>query len=314
VMAVSANNLAGVWAYQLANNDAASFSHMSLDPTNSQNLYLIGSTQNSYSHYNQQLTGNQDYLIVQMNIGGSSPTVNWIRLLGTDVYSHGRNVAVDSKGFIYLCGFALGSSVQYKVTSNGQSDILAAKMNSAGSFVWVNLIGGPQVEDSWWIAFNEDSYGTMYIAADTNGNFSYSGKPINVVGNSLDNIGIVSVNMNNGAVQWFVVEGAQGKGAATPAAIFYGSDSNLYVSGMVKGTFEGTPTSDNSEDVLFAIYNNVGTLTYFDILGSTATELVYGMDLDQNLNAYIVGGTNGEFGGENQGFSPDFFKVVAKKN
>lgn len=99
------------------------------------------------------ISSNYDYgvFIIQWNQNGG---VNWVRTFGSDCYVEARALAVDDSSNIYLGGnfkckldafsdvFGAGA-----FNSTGFQDVLAAKFDSTGSFVWARNYGG-QLEDN----------------------------------------------------------------------------------------------------------------------------------------------------------------------
>jgi beta-xylosidase len=93
----------------------------------------------------------------------SSGTFQWVNTYGRSAFDAGHDITVDSSGNSYITGYFEGK-VDFgagKVTSAGGGDIFVLKLNSSGTFQWVNTYGGTSADVGEGIAV--DSSGNIYI-------------------------------------------------------------------------------------------------------------------------------------------------------
>lgn len=114
-----------------------------------------------------------------------------------------------------------------------------------------------------------------------------SSRNIYTVGDDGD-IQIAKFN-TNGTLQWFRLLGAASADSGNGIAV--DSSGNVYIVGRTLSAGMG------SSDVYIAKYNTSGTLQWQRYLGSSLSEIGYGIALDSSANIYITGstsaGTNG---------------------
>jgi len=92
-----------------------------------------------------------------------SATFQWVSTFGGTSNDIGEDIAVDSSGNSYITGSFQGT-VDFgggNVTSAGGADIIVLKLNSSGTFQWVNTYGGTSSDVGEGITV--DSSGNSYI-------------------------------------------------------------------------------------------------------------------------------------------------------
>ncbi|GAG08956.1 unnamed protein product, partial [marine sediment metagenome] len=185
------------------------------------NIYITGYT-------NGDLDGNT-------NAGGFDIFVSkyatngyreWTKLLGTSGNDHGKAIAVDSNGYIYITGSTNGDLDGN--TNAGGPDIFISKYDINGTKQWTELLGTSENETGRAIAV--DSNGYIYITGSTSGDLD---------GNT--NAGVYDVFISkydiNGTKQWTELlgraENEQGYG------IVVDSSGNIYITGHTNGDLDG---------------------------------------------------------------------------
>ena len=103
--------------------------------------------------------GGSDIFVLKLN---SSGTFQWVKTFGSASSDYGYGIAVDSSGNSYITGY-YGNTIDFgggNVTTNGNWDVFVLKLNSSGTFQWVNTYGGTALDYGYGIAV--DSSGNSY--------------------------------------------------------------------------------------------------------------------------------------------------------
>jgi endonuclease V-like protein UPF0215 family len=103
--------------------------------------------------------GFSDIFVLKLN---SSGTFQWVKTFGSASSDYGYGIAVDSSGNSYITGY-YGNTIDFgggNVTTNGNWDVFVLKLNSSGTFQWVNTYGGTALDYGYGIAV--DSSGNSY--------------------------------------------------------------------------------------------------------------------------------------------------------
>ena len=96
----------------------------------------------------------------------------------------GRGIAVDSSGNSYITGYFEGT-VDFgggDVTSAGNTDIFVLKLNSSGTFQWVNTYGS--TSNNLGLSIAVDSSGKFYTTGGFLGTVDFGGGDITATANS----------------------------------------------------------------------------------------------------------------------------------
>ncbi len=100
--------------------------------------------------------GSYDALVFKLDSEGM---LQWSLVFGTPVSDAINDVCVDQlDGSIYVVGYT-------KNTTTGKSDVLVAKISPSGELVWVKAFGGPENENAYSVAVDNDY---VYVAGYTN--------------------------------------------------------------------------------------------------------------------------------------------------
>ena len=153
-------NTSGVkqWTKLLGSSSKESGNQIITD--NSGNVYVTGFTEGILDGGN--LKGSRDMLIAKVN---SSGTFQWVKQIG-DTYSEGKDLSLDSDGYIYIVGFTNGD---FDGNSNiGGADIFVAKYNPLdGNKLWSKQYGSSFDDYGSGIAI--DTLNNVYITGYTKG-------------------------------------------------------------------------------------------------------------------------------------------------
>jgi len=130
-----------------------------------------------------------------------------------------------------------------------------------------------------------DSSGNVYVTG-----FTYGGLDGTNAGNS--DLFVVKYN-SSGTKQWTKQLGTSSTDLANGVAT--DSSGNVYVAGGTYGGLDGN-TKGNS-DLIVVKYNSSGTKQWTKQLGTSSTDLAYGVATDSSGNVYVAGGTYGGLDG-----------------
>lgn len=145
------------------------------------NCFLTGYFSNTIQFGDIQLTsaGSQDVFVAKLGAGG-----NWLWAVraGGDFYDKGLGVSRDASGNVYICGAfdnqaSFGSS---DLTSNGEADAFAAKLDPAGNWLWAAGGGGADNDYAYGISAHSD--GDSYITGFIYGNSIFGSCDVSSIG------------------------------------------------------------------------------------------------------------------------------------
>ena len=86
------------------------------------------------------------------------------------------------------------------------------------------------------------------------------------------------------------------------------SSDNIYVSGYTYGGLDGN-TNSGSEDIFLVKYNSSGTKQWTQQLGTSSTDVGWGLTSDSSDNIYVSGYTYGGLDGNTNSGGYDIFLV-----
>ena len=238
--------------------------------------------------------GNTDIFVLKLN---SSGTFQWVSTFGSTGRDVGYGIAVDSSGNYYILGYFEGT-VDFgggDVTSVSARDIFVLKLDSSGTFQWVNTFGG--TSDNVGIGIAVDSSGNSYILGYFEGTVNFGGGNVTPAG--YNDIFVLKLN-SSGTFQWVSTFGSTSNDVGIGIAV--DSSGNSYITGYFEGTVDfggGNITSSGGADIFVLKLNSSGTFQWVSTFGGTSTDVGYGIAVDSSGNFYITGYFQGtvDFGG-----------------
>jgi len=271
----------------------------------SNNVYLAGVTLSTYGiasggHQNSFVGSgyNGDAFLVKFNAAGVR---QWGTYYGGTGSDHGRSVATDGSGNVFLAGsttssdnIASGGFQNYRA---GSDDAFLVKFNSAGVRQWGTFYGGSGAEDlgSSVVA---DASGNVYLASQTMSatEIAYNGHQ-NSWGGDYD--AFLVKFRPNGQRLWATYYGDIGSDYRNSVAVD-GSD-NVYLagytssttgiaSGGVQNTFGG------SRDGFLVKFNKAGIRIWGTYYGGSDFDNVLSVGTDGSDNVYLAGNTKSTIG------------------
>jgi hypothetical protein len=203
------------------------------------------------------------------SLSAQSPTIGWIRQVGSARVDYGRGVAADSLGNIAFGGWALGSLSDPNV---GTWSSFTASYSSSGNQQWTQQTFPP---------FNSVIQ-TEGVALDGLGNTYNVGLATNA---NTAGDGFVEKHNSSGAVVWTrFFSTPNGDGANGVQADKFG---NVFVCGGTFGTLGSS--SFGGGDTFVCKLNSTGNLLWTTQLGSSLLEDAFGISIDTAGNSYVCG-------------------------
>jgi peptidoglycan hydrolase-like protein with peptidoglycan-binding domain len=262
------------------------------------NIYITGYFYETVDFGGGNVTsaGSTDIFVLKLN---SSGTFQWVNTYGGTSFDFGRGIAVDSSGNIYITGYFY-ETVDFgggNVTSAGSTDIFVLKLNSSGTFQWVNTYGGTSFDFGRGIAV--DSSGNIYITG-------YFYETVDFGGGNLTSAGgadIFVLKLNSSATfQWVSTFGSTSIDVGEDITV--DSSGNSYITGYFEGTVDfggGNVTSAGSADIFVLKLNSSGTFQWVNTYGGSAFDVGMDITVDSSGNSYITGYFEGtvDFGAGN---------------
>jgi len=260
------------------------------------NSYITGYFQGTIDFGGGDVTsaGSNDIFVLKLN---SSGTFQWVSTFGGTSSDGGEDITVDSSGNSYITGY-FQATVDFgagNVTSAGSNDIFVLKLNSSGTFQWVNTYGGASSDIGYGITI--DSSGNSYITGYFKATVDFGAGNVTSAGS--DDIFVLKLN-SSGTFQWVSTFGDTsfdvGRGIAVD------SSGNSYITGYFGGTVDfgaGNVTSAGSDDIFVLKLNSSGTFQWVNTYGGASSDIGQGIAVDSSGNSYITGYFGGtvDFGG-----------------
>ena len=167
----------------------------------------VGSSGNSYitGYFNGTVdfgggditsAGSSDIFVLKLD---SSGTFQWVKTFGSAASDYGYAIAVDSSGNSYITGY-YGGTIDFgggDVTTNGNWDVFVLKLNSSGTFQWVNTYGGTSLDYGYGIAV--DSSGNSYATGAFFFTVDFGGGDVTSAGGA--DIFVLKLNSSGGGIE-----------------------------------------------------------------------------------------------------------------
>ena len=278
-----------LWTTQLGSTNIDQSVALAIDSNN--NAYITGFTTGSLG--GETNAGSFDVFLAKYDSAG---TFVWTTQLGSTTNDFGLGVAIDSNNNVYITGYTDGI-LEDGQTNTGSNDVFLAKYDSAGTKVWIKLIGSSANDQGQGVAIDSNNY--VYIAGNTGGILQDGGT----------NAGVQDVFLakydSDGTKVWTKQMGSSLQDYMGTLAIDL--NNNVYITGYTGGSLVDGQPNAGSNDVFLAKYDSAGTFVWTVQLGSSGNDQAFGVAIDSNNNAYITGNTNGNLDGETNAGGGDIF-------
>lgn len=225
-----------------------------------------------------------------------SPAWQWAaQSTGTGI-AQVKGIAVDAAGNSYVVGFfteptAFGSTT---LTSQGSSDMFAAKLSSAGVWEWAVAVGGTGSDRATGVAV--DASGRVFISGSFYNQVSFGPTALTSRGNT---DAFVAQLSDHGQWQWATAAGGPGQDRA--CALTISSNNELLVAGQFAETAAfGTNqlVSSGSSDAFVARLTRGGAWQWATAGGGTDNDEISALTTNAAGEIYVTGyfSSTGTFG------------------
>ncbi|TRX04688.1 T9SS type A sorting domain-containing protein [Flavobacterium gawalongense] len=240
--------------------------------------------------------GVQDIFVSKLDTTGN---LVWAKAMGGIASDAGYGITTDAAGNVYTTGYFTGT-VDFdpnagvsSLTSAGGQDIFVSKLDATGNLVWAKAMGGINTDIGYGIS--SDAAGNVYTTGYFTGTVDFDP---NAGVSSLTSAGgqdiFVSKLDATGNLVWAKAMGG------TSSDIGYGISTdavgNVYTTGYFQGTVDFDPnagvsnlTSAGFADVFVTKLDATGNLVWAKAMGSTVSDIGFGISTDAVGNVYTTG-------------------------
>lgn len=286
-----------LWASSAGGSSADHARGIALDSAG--NCYVTGSFNGTATFGTQSLTSynsSDDIFVAKLN---SSGTWQWAKKAGAGDQDKGLGIAADSNGTSYICGYFQGAAsfgTTY-LSNSGANDIFAAKLDTAGNWLWAKGAGGD--EDDIGHGISLDSSGNCYLTGEFGTSSAFGTTTLTSLG--LEDAFIAKLD-SSGNWQW--AKSAGSTRSDQGYAISSSSNGISWVSGRFTGAVDfGTTTLTSNtplySDIFIARLDASGN--WLEAARAGGPEHDYGMGIAalSGVSAYLTGYFRGtaDFGG-----------------
>jgi len=176
-----------VWATRLTNgSNYENGQSISFGPDG--NLYVVGNFSGSFSgnslsgpyNFDNNGAGSYDVFVAKVSLDGN---IIWVKKAGGSGSEWMNEIALGSDGNFYLTGYFSGNTLfgSYSLDSNAtisstNNDVLVAKMDPTGNWLWAKKAGGSYGDTAAELAL--DSSNNVYVTGIFNGGNAAAGSAI----------------------------------------------------------------------------------------------------------------------------------------
>jgi len=253
-------------------------------------VYITGYTSGNLD--GETNAGSYDAFLTKYSSDG---TKVWTKLIGTSNSDLSKGVAAASDGSVYITGYTTGN-LDGEINA-GRRDAFLTKYSSDGTKAWTKLLGTSNIEYGYGVATSTD--GSLYITGRTKGNLDEETNA-----GSYD--AYLTKYSSDGTKAWTKLLGTStvdlSNGVATT------SDGSVYISGYTHGNLDGE-TNAGSNDIFVTKYSSDGTKVWTKLIGTSNSDIGYGVATSSDGSLYISGYTHGNLDGETNAGSTDAFLI-----
>ena len=227
-------------------------------------------------------------LIITNYTFAQTPEWLWAESAGGDESDYCFAISTDTGGNIYIIGYfwETASFGSFNLISNGERDIFIAKIDSDGSWLWVNNAGGISDDDKGY-GISTDNAGNVYVAGYFSGTASFGS--FNLTSNGEKDIFIAKIDSNG---NWLWVDNVGGNSHDLGRAINTDAYGNIYLTGYFCGTVNFGSfnlVSNGIEDIFVAKMNSYGNWLWAESAGGSSYDKGYAISTDTVGNVYVTG-------------------------
>jgi hypothetical protein len=240
--------------------------------------------------------GLEDIFISKLNNSGNFV---WARGMGGAGSDWGIGVAIDSSDNVHTTGyfasiadFDPGTGI-INLTSAGNSDIFASKLDGSGNFIWAKRMGG--TGDDWGSGITVDSSGSICMAGffEDTADFDPGTGIANLASAGLEDVFVSKLN-SSGNFVWAKRMGGVNDDKGYSIAVDL--SGNIYTTGYFAGIVDFDPnvgtanlTSAGLEDIFVSKLDGNGDFGWAKRMGGTSNDEGIGIIVDLSGNVYTTG-------------------------
>ena len=247
------------------------------------NAYITGYTGGDLSGTS---AGGSDAFLSKFDFDGNEV---WTTQFGSSSNDYSNSIAMHASGNVYISGYTHGD---LGGPNAGSGDPFLRKFDSGGNEVWTTQIGSSSLDYSWSVAV--DASGYAYISGHTYGDI---GGP-----NAGEEDAYLSKFDSSGNEVWTTQIGTSDRDDSKSVAL--DASGNIYISGTTESNLGGA--SAGGKDAYLSKFDSGGNEIWTTQIGTSSTDFSYSVAVDASGNVYISGGTYGDLGGPNAGWSDAF--------
>lgn len=214
-----------------------------------------------------------------------SPTLNWLKQLGTVEDDIAYGIATDTSGNVFICGFTSGELEEGQ--RKGRYDAYVAKYDPKGTQVWVRQFGTSEDDIAYGIA--TDPSGNVFVSGITVGELEPG--QAHVSGSSTDSDAFLAKYDPDGKQLWLKQIGTTEDDYAS--AIATDASGNIFFCGYTYGEL-APGQAQGGIDAYLAKYDSNGTQLWLKQLGTADSDRAKGIATDASGNVFICGTTEGD--------------------
>lgn len=276
-----------LWLKQAGGSGEDAASSVVLDASG--NVYIAGSFRNTANFDALTITSNgtDDGFIAKYSSSGNAL---WAKSFGSDSQDVINTMAIDGSGNILIGGFHSGntgfSNSTLTLTTNGKSDLIAAKYNSNGDLIWARSGGSSGYDFGFGIG--TDGNGNVYICGEIKGAATFGTQTSGFAG-ATD--GILVKYDSNGTAQTAINYGSTGDDKAMSLDV--DANSIVYMAGIFSGTVAFGSTNlvcaGVTDGYLVKINGANGSVQWVRQQGGISQDGATGVDIGSNGEIYVTG-------------------------
>ncbi|PSK90402.1 SBBP repeat-containing protein [Taibaiella chishuiensis] len=218
----------------------------------------------------------------------------WARNIGGSDWDYGQSITLDNTGNVYVTGSFVdtayfgATATANSVVSAGSTDVVLAKYDNNGNFIWGKAVGGSSSDDGQKVT--TDAAGNVYVAGRymLTADFDPGPGTANLVAGGATDIFLAKYSAT-GAYIW--AKGIGGTGYDAPSDLIADAAGHLYTVGSFAGTVDfdpGTGTANLTSnsglgDAYVAKYDTSGAYVWAKQAGPA------GAANGANANAVVLG-------------------------
>lgn len=284
------------WATYFGGNDYDTGVDIAVDTL--RNVYLIGTTSSDSSLFfngniQNQLNGSTDVFIAKFKDNG---TLVWSNYFGGIGEENAKKITSDFLGNVYITGMTQNSINELAINSNaqqnnnGQIDAFYCKIDTSGTLVWSNYLGGSLDDISTGISFGDT---TLYFGGYTLSTDLTTTNGVHQENNAGNYDAFISrINPLNGQIIWNTFLGGEQDDKLMSIKAFNDvvafTGSTLSLNGIEFDSIN--PTSFIGEDDIFIgrIENSTGQILWSDYTGGSHSDIGVDIDIELDKNIFFL--------------------------